>query len=182
MSSKLEAYGYRFGSTIGKGAFSKVVKAAYVPKKGNAIYNLACKIIDKSAASKEFLEKFYPRELNILCKLHHPNIVTIQGILKHRDKTFIFMVHESTDLFAYLKLKRTPLDEVQASFWIFQICKGVKYLHSHHYAHRDLKCENILISGNMNIKIADFGFARCCVDECNNKIMSSTFCGSNGES
>lgn len=181
MSSHLEAYGYRFGTTIGTGAFSKVVEATYECKKKKIVYKLACKIIKKSEASEEYLEKFYPRELKILCKLNHPNIITIQAIVKHSDKTFIFMIKESTDLFAYLKLKKTPLDEAQANFWFYQICCGLKYLHSHHYAHRDLKCENILISENMNIKLGDFGFARRCIDENNNKIMSSTFCGSNSE-
>lgn len=181
MSTSLESYGYRFGGTIGEGAFSKVVKATYQSSENSKKYNLACKIIDKTAAPQDFLEKFYPRELEILCQLSHPNIVTIQGIVKHRAKTFIFMLQESTDLFAYLQKKNTPVKESQANLWFFQLCSGIKYLHALNYAHRDLKCENILISENMNIKIGDFGFARCCVDEFNNKVLSSTFCGSNGE-
>lgn len=181
MSRSLEAYGYRFGSTIGQGSFSKVVKATYQSSDKKKTYNLACKIIDKSAASQDYLDKFYPRELQILCQIRHPNIVTIQGIVRHQEKTFIFMLQESTDLFAYLKKKAVPLEEPQASLWFFQLCRGIRYLHSLNYAHRDLKCENILISGNMNIKIGDFGFARCCVDECNEKVLSSTYCGSHGK-
>lgn len=183
MATSLESYGYRFGGIIGEGAFSKVVKATYQSSKNSRKHNLACKIIDKTAASKDgsFLEKFYPRELEILCQLSHPNIVTIQGIVEHRAKTFIFMLQESTDLYAYLKKKITPVKESQANLWFFQLCSAIKYLHTLNYAHRDLKCENILISENLNIKIGDFGFARCCVDEKNNKVLSSTYCGSNGE-
>lgn len=181
MAESLESYGYRFGSTIGKGTFSKVVKATYQNESMKKKYNLACKIIDKKAASKDFLSKFYPREIKILCQLSHPNVVTIQGIVKQSEKTFIFMIQEWTDLYVYLKKKTEPLEEAHANLWFFQLCRGIKYLHSLNYAHRDLKCENILISEKMNIKIGDFGFSRCCVDECNNKVLSSTFCGSNGK-
>lgn len=87
---------------------------------------------------------------------------------------------ENGDLLDYVK-KHGAVSEPQACLWFFQMVSAIKYMHSIDYAHRDLKCENILISKHMNIKVADFGFARCCADEKNEKIMSETFCGSAGK-
>jgi testis-specific serine kinase len=58
------------------------------------------------------------------------------------------------------------------------MASAIKYLHSMNYAHRDLKCENILISKHLNLKIADFGFSRNIFEKNGEELMSSTFCGS----
>lgn len=87
---------------------------------------------------------------------------------------------ENGDLLDYVK-KHGAVSEPQACLWFFQMVSAIKYLHSKNYAHRDLKCENILISKHMNVKVADFGFVRCCTDDNNQKIMSHTFCGSAGK-
>ncbi|CAB0008643.1 unnamed protein product [Nesidiocoris tenuis] len=60
-----------------------------------------------------------------------------------------------------------------------QLVDAVGYLHTREIAHRDLKCENIMLSDKDTIKIADFGFARWCCDLVTRKrVLSDTFCGS----
>lgn len=177
----LERRGYTFGRKIGKGSYGCVIKARYEDKSLNQTVELACKYVDKSKAPKDFLQKFFPREIEVLTKVVHPNIIGIHSILQSGSTVFIFMRWaEHGDLLDFIK-NYGAIVEAQANLWFFQMVSAIKYIHSLNYAHRDLKCENILISKHMNIKIADFGFCRKCVNERNEKIMSETFCGSAGK-
>lgn len=172
----LKERGYIIGKKIGKGSYATVVSALYEDNTHKV--PLACKIVDKSRAPSDFLNKFLPRELEIIVKLEHPYVIQIHSILQRGLKIFIFMRYaENGDLLEYIK-KNGSILEHGAKSWFYQMVKGIKYLHSQNIAHRDLKCENILISKKMNIKIADFGFARSCCDAQGSQILSMTFCGS----
>ncbi|XP_005186105.1 testis-specific serine/threonine-protein kinase 1 [Musca domestica] len=169
--------GYNIGHKIGEGSYATVITAGYADSTGQGLH-LACKIIDKGKAPSDFVHKFFPRELEILTKIDHPNIIQIHSILQRGSKIFIFMRYaENGDLLSYIK-KSGPVEELQAKAWFMQMAKAVKYLHSHDIAHRDLKCENILLSKRLNVKLADFGFARYCRDENGRDIKSETYCGS----
>lgn len=173
----LEQRGYTIGKKIGKGSYATVITAQYLDDTNKKI-NLACKIVDKGKAPADFLDKFFPRELDIITKIEHPYIIQIHSILQRGPKIFIFMRYaENGDLLDFIKT-HGPISEHQAKAWFYQMVKGLKYLHSLNIAHRDLKCENVLLSKRMNIKLADFGFARYCADMEGNRILSQTYCGS----
>ncbi|KAL9692449.1 hypothetical protein quinque_015887 [Culex quinquefasciatus] len=141
---------------------------------------LACKIIDQSKSKDEqFLHKFLPRELEILGQIRHPNIIQTHSIMRRNNRVFIFLqLAERGDLLTFIR-KHGALPENRTRFWFYQMADAVRYLHRQDIAHRDLKCENILISANMNVKLSDFGFARTCTDPSSGTaIMSKTFCGS----
>lgn len=179
-SSDIEALsqrGYSIGRKIGRGSYATVITAQYVDENDKRV-SLACKVIDKSKAPPDFLEKFFPRELDIVTKIEHPYIIQIHSILQRGPKIFIFMRYaENGDLLDYIK-SHGPISEIQAKVWFSQMVRALRYLHSKEISHRDLKCENILLSKRMNIKLADFGFARYCSDSDGNKVMSQTYCGS----
>jgi len=69
--------GYRLGDKLGKGSFAVVKKAVHLPTGRD----LAVKIVDHNLATKEFLEKFLSREMNIIGGLKHPNIIDVEKVL-----------------------------------------------------------------------------------------------------
>ncbi|XP_023166782.1 testis-specific serine/threonine-protein kinase 1-like [Drosophila hydei] len=173
----LAQQGYKIGTKIGEGSYATVINASFADETGHII-NLACKVIDKEKAPIDFVEKFFPREMDILTKLDHPNIIQIHSILQRGPKIFIFMrFAERGDLLTHVK-KVGYVEEKQAKIWFYQMANALKYLHSFDIAHRDLKCENILLSEHFNIKLADFGFACFCQSKGGKRMLSDTYCGS----
>lgn len=175
----LSQRGYRLIKKIGEGSYAQVFltefKTSTSDTKGKA---LACKVVDISKAPKDFVKKFLPRELDILVRLNHPHIIHIHSIFQKKLKYFIFMrLAENGDLLEFV-LKKGPVSEAQSRVWVRQLALAIQYLHEMDVAHRDLKCENCLITNNFNIKLADFGFARFVIDANNKKLTSATYCGS----
>lgn len=170
--------GYRIGRKIGKGTYATVTIAEFTDTATGRSIPLACKIVQRSKAPDDFVQNFFPRELDILAKVECPYIIQTHSILERNTKIFIFMrFAENGDLLAYVQ-KHGPTAEPQARIWFGQMAKALEYLHGQNIAHRDLKCENVLLSKNMNVKLADFGFARYCTDADGRRIMSETYCGS----
>ncbi|XP_015114835.1 cyclin-dependent kinase-like 4 [Diachasma alloeum] len=119
-------------------------------------------------AIKKFLEteedvhvrKMAYREIRMLKKLHHDNLVKMIEVFRRRKRFYL--------VFEYLD--HTVLDELEAASGglgphvskrhIFQVVRGLNFCHTNHIMHRDVKPENILVSPNGVIKLCDFGFAR----------------------
>lgn len=138
---------------------------------------MACKVIDTARAPRDYLTKFLPRELDVLIRVNHPHVVHVSNIFQRRSKYFIFLRYaENGDLLDFLT-QNGAVPESQSRLWMRQILSGLHYIHTLNIAHRDLKCENILITENYNVKITDFGFARN-VRQRDRDILSETYCGS----
>lgn len=182
----LKSRGYRLLEKLGQGSYAKVylgefqiqVDEKFPSSTNSSVIKLACKVIDIKKAPPEFVRKFLPRELDILLKLKHPHVIHTHSLFKRKNKYYIFMRYaENGDLLAFI-LKNGAVGENQARIWARQIGLGLQYLHALEIGHRDLKCENILVTTNYNVKIADFGFARFLLDEKLELVKSKTFCGS----
>nr|CAD7195554.1 unnamed protein product [Timema douglasi] len=95
-----------------------------------------------------------------------------------KSKWLIFMQYaKNGDVFEYM-LKYGALDEDLARFWFRQLSLALQYLHKLGITHRDLKCENALITEKYNVKLSDFSFARYTFDDKGAPALSNTFCGS----
>mmetsp|Transcript_37777 Transcript_37777/g.100510 ORF Transcript_37777/g.100510 Transcript_37777/m.100510 type:complete len:422 (-) Transcript_37777:49-1314(-) len=104
------------------------------------------------------------RELRILRHLQHENLVQVKNIFMTREKhdfEDIYVVSElmEADLASTLRSAQ-PLSDDHCQFFLYQILRGMKYVHSALVIHRDLKPRNLLVNSNCDLKICDFGLAR----------------------
>lgn len=102
------------------------------------------------------------REINLLLKLRHPNIVELKEVVvgNHLDSIFLVMGYCEQDLASLLENMQSPFSEAQVKCIILQLLKGLQYLHENFIIHRDLKVSNLLMTDKGCVKIADFGLAR----------------------
>ncbi|GFY61867.1 hypothetical protein TNIN_479941, partial [Trichonephila inaurata madagascariensis] len=170
-TEELKEYGFSLGRLLGEGSYCKVRAAVYEDKE------VAVKVITRDKLSHEFSTKFLPREIEILSKIRHENIVKVYKIFNFPKRVYIFMELIKDDVLAYVRA-RGHLAEKETRHFFGQMVNALKYLHGLNIAHRDLKCENIMIDDNHNIKLIDFGFCRSTVDAFGRRKLSETFCGS----
>ncbi|KAG8656875.1 hypothetical protein MANES_03G015900v8 [Manihot esculenta] len=117
----------------------------------------------KDTKSKEFMS-----ELNILCRVHHSNLIELIGYGAGGDS--LFLVYEfaqngalSDHLHNPTLRGHRPLPWITRAQIALDAAKGLEYIHEHtqpYYVHRDVKTSNILLDSNFRAKIADFGLVK----------------------
>uniref|UniRef100_A0A452FT92 Serine/threonine-protein kinase PLK4 n=1 Tax=Capra hircus TaxID=9925 RepID=A0A452FT92_CAPHI len=147
---------FRVGNLLGKGSFAGVYRAESI----HTGLEVAIKMIDKKAMYKAGMVQRVQNEVKIHCQLKHPSILELYNYFE--DNNYVYLVLEmchNGEMNRYLKNRRKPFSENEARHFMHQIITGMLYLHSHGILHRDLTLSNLLLTRNMNIKIADFGLA-----------------------
>ncbi|XP_067285495.1 mitogen-activated protein kinase 7 [Pseudorasbora parva] len=105
------------------------------------------------------------RELKILKHFKHDNIIAIKDILQpvlpHSAFKSVYVVLDlmESDLHQIIH-SRQPLTPEHTRYFLYQLLRGLKYIHSANVIHRDLKPSNLLVNENCELKIGDFGMAR----------------------
>lgn len=153
------------------------IDTKYVPIKpiGRGAYGIVCSSINKESNEKVAIKKIHNafenridalrtlRELKLLRHLRHDNVIALKDVMMPTHKGFkdVYLVYElmDTDLHQIIKSSQA-LSNDHCQYFLFQLLRGLKYLHSANILHRDLKPGNLLINGNCDLKICDFGLAR----------------------
>lgn len=161
---------YEILDRIGSGGMSEVYKAKC--HKLNRL--VAIKVLKAEFTSDAgFISKF-KMEAQAAAGLSHPNIVNIYDVVDEGDIHFIVMeLVEGITLKSYI-MKKGHLDVKESIGIAIQVAQGIEAAHEQHIIHRDIKPQNMLISMDGKVKVADFGIARAV----SSQTMNSTVVGS----
>ncbi|KAM7537569.1 hypothetical protein Aperf_G00000066742 [Anoplocephala perfoliata] len=156
---------------LGFGAFG-VVWSVIDPRDGRKV---ALKRIPRVFHNPITAKRVY-REVKMLSMLHHDNIVTLIDVVKSDNySTFdeVYLIFElmQTDLHKII-VSPQPLSSDHVKIFLYQILRGLRYLHSAGIVHRDIKPGNMLVNSNCLLKICDFGLAR--MDDPKNQAQLTT--------
>ena len=147
---------YKFVKLIGKGAFGKVMLGIH---RLTGKY-VAIKIIEKSHMKDEFSRKKVFREVYILKKIRHANVIRLLEVFESDKDLHIVMEYAGCgDLLHYIR-KNKCLSEHEAKIIMRQIIYGLGHIHSRSVLHRDIKLDNILLDKDKIVKICDFGVSK----------------------
>ncbi|XP_022359003.1 cyclin-dependent kinase 14 isoform X1 [Enhydra lutris kenyoni] len=100
------------------------------------------------------------REASLLKGLKHANIVLLHDIIHTKETLTLVFEYVHTDLCQYMDKHPGGLHPDNVKLFLFQLLRGLSYIHQRYILHRDLKPQNLLISDTGELKLADFGLAR----------------------
>lgn len=141
---------------IGQGTYSNVYKAKDL---------VTGKIVALKKVRFDNLEpesvKFMAREILILRRLDHPNVVKLEGLVTSRMSCSLYLVfpYMDHDLAGLAASPAVKFSESQVKCYMHQLLSGLEHCHNRGVLHRDIKGSNLLIDSGGVLKIADFGLA-----------------------
>ncbi|XP_012572679.1 probable serine/threonine-protein kinase At1g54610 isoform X2 [Cicer arietinum] len=141
---------------IGQGTYSTVYKARDLTnQKIVALKRVRFDNLDPESV------KFMAREIHILRRLDHPNIIKLEGLITSETSRSLYLIFEymEHDLTGLASNPSIKFSEPQLKCYMHQLLSGLDHCHSHGVLHRDIKGSNLLIDNSGVLKIADFGLA-----------------------
>ncbi|KAG0670573.1 TFIIH complex serine/threonine-protein kinase subunit kin28 [Maudiozyma exigua] len=140
---------------VGEGTYAVV----YLGKQISTGNEIAVKEI-KTSEFKDGLDMSAIREVKYLQELDHPNVINLIDIFMAYDNLNLVLEFLPTDLEVVIKDKNILFTPADIKSWMLMTLRGVYHVHRNFILHRDLKPNNLLISPEGLIKVADFGLAR----------------------
>lgn len=151
---------YVVQDVLGQGAYGVVISALDSQTKEIVAIKKIERVFDHETFTKRTL-----REIRVLKKLQHENIISMKRVFARArakdDFDDLYLVFElmETDLANIIKSPQ-PLTGHHVQFFVYQLLRGLKFLHSAGIIHRDIKPRNLLVNSNCDLKICDMGLAR----------------------
>ncbi|KAH9731827.1 mitogen-activated protein kinase 4 [Citrus sinensis] len=144
---------------VGRGAYGIVCAAMNSETREEVAIKKIGNAFDNRIDAKRTL-----REIKLLRHMDHENIIAIKDIIRPPQReTFndVYIVYElmDTDLHQIIRSHQDLTDD-HCRYFLYQLLRGLKYVHSANVLHRDLKPSNLLLNANCDLKIGDFGLAR----------------------
>ena len=156
MTAKRHLDEFNLGLVIGAGTAGTIYKA--VDEKNDE--QVAVKILLPTVSSEEIVQTRFAREMVILEKLSHPNIVRYYGGGKSDNQLFFAMELLTAGSLKDELVRGGAFSWVEAVTCGAQICSALQHAHNHGIIHRDLKPSNLLFDNEGHLKLVDFGIAR----------------------
>ncbi|CAO2210361.1 unnamed protein product [Urochloa humidicola] len=141
---------------IGQGTYSSVYKARDL-ENGKIVALKKVRFANMDPESVRFMA----REIHILRRLDHPNVVKLEGLVTSRMSSSLYLVFEymEHDLAGLAATPGLKFTEPQVKCYMRQLLSGLDHCHNRGVLHRDIKGANLLLDNNGILKIADFGLA-----------------------
>ena len=162
-SSKFEGWDvgsdFELVKNLGSGSYGSVCEATHKPTKTKVAIKKVLNLFDDNIDCKRVL-----REVNLLRRLNHPNVVKLYEILEPKDNKsfdsiYLVMEYAQSDIKKLVK-SAIHLQKIHIQKLVYNLLAGLKYTHSAGVLHRDIKPANILINENCSVRICDFGLGR----------------------
>ncbi|KAF1887237.1 hypothetical protein Lal_00040837 [Lupinus albus] len=152
----LHADAYEKLEKVGQGTYSSVFRAREL-ETGKIV---ALKKVRFDNFEPESV-RFMAREIMILRRLDHPNIIKLEGLITSRLSCSIYLVFEymQHDITGLLSRPEIKFSEPQIKCYMKQLLSGLEHCHSRGVMHRDIKGSNLLVNNEGILKVADFGLA-----------------------
>ncbi|KAI9347203.1 kinase-like domain-containing protein, partial [Zopfochytrium polystomum] len=146
---------YRKEKKVGEGTYAVVYRGVHA-ETGRRV---AIKKI-KIGQFKDGLDMSAIREVKFLQELRHPNVVELIDVFNHKTNLNLVLEFLDADLEMIIKNKNVLFGAGDVKSWMLMTLRGIYHCHRSYILHRDLKPNNLLIAGDGQLKLADFGLAR----------------------
>ena len=143
------------GSNLGEGTYGVVYKARDKhTQEIVALKRIRLEVEDEGIPSTAL------REISLLRELTHRNIVDLKDCVQEDGKLYLVFEFLDKDLKKYMESCSGMLSTALVKSYLFQMTRGLSFCHSRGVMHRDLKPQNLLVTRDGQLKLADFGLAR----------------------